>query len=65
MSIFKNSTSPSKISGDSMWFPMEDGDTSKFWSKYHDKPGMGSSQGRKPANPHGSPKMTHKMRHKV
>jgi hypothetical protein len=31
MSIFKNSTSPSKVSGSSMWYPQEKGDTAHMW----------------------------------
>ncbi len=31
MSIFKNTTSPSKVAGSSQWFPQEKGDTAKMW----------------------------------
>jgi len=65
MSIFKNTTSPSKVSGDSMWFPMEKGDTSKWWPGFDAKPGMGKADGRMPANSHSSAKLTNKMRHKI
>jgi hypothetical protein len=65
MSIFKNTTSMSGVSGESMWFPQQKGGTSKWWPKYDAKPGMGKADGRMPANPHMGAKMTNKMRHKM
>lgn len=60
MSIFKNTTSPSKVSGNSMWFPQERGDTSKWWPNYRALPGQMKAEGRKPANPHGGGKIREK-----
>jgi hypothetical protein len=34
MSLFKNSTSPSKVGGSSMWYPQEKGDTAKMWGSF-------------------------------
>ena len=51
MSIFKNTTSMNKVAGDSMWYPMEHGNTSKWWPKYESKGDMSMSKGRMPANP--------------
>ena len=65
MSIFKNTTSMKEVGGDSMWFPMGKGDTSKWWPSYEAKGDMGSAKGRMPAKPHMAAKMTNKMRHKV
>jgi len=65
VSIFKNTTSMSGVSGESMWFPQQKGDTSKWWPKYDAKPGMGKADGRMPSNPHMAAKMTNKMRKKV
>lgn len=56
MSIFKNTTSPSKVGGSSMFFPQEKGDTSKWWPSFMAKSSMGSAQGRMPANPRGGKK---------
>ena len=49
MSIFKNSTSPSKVSGESMWTPQQKGDTSKFWGSFSGEKGM--KTGKMPKNP--------------
>lgn len=58
----------SGVSGDSMWFPQEKGDTAKMWGSFGGKKGsindmdednMGKLSGGKKA------KMTHKMRKKM
>lgn len=63
MSNMKNSTSPSKVGGNSMFFTMEKGDTSRWWPSFQAKPGMGKAEGRKPANPHGGGKMPREKDH--
>jgi hypothetical protein len=65
MSIFKNTTSMKDVGGDSMWWPMAKGDTSKWWPRFEAKSDMGSAQGRMPAKSHMAAKMTNKMRHKM
>ena len=61
MSIFKNTTSMSGVSGNSMFFPQEKGDTSKWWPNYS-KSDESKGKGRMPANPHMGAKSTNKMR---